>query len=487
MVYSTLFNRKNGLIILHPLLITFVLLSSYPIIQSIPTSFWFIILASFILASIFLLVQAWLPEKVFFYIVILVDIPLIGSMIHYSGGVESIFPLLYILLIIVASLYLYKTGTYIVSVITVIFFLALLFYEMHETSATMQYVMHRFYVFGLLFLFTGILSGAWSERYQRRTEEAVRLRLTTEEILKNLPSGIITIDSSGAITYTNIPEGQIQSRVHLYIAKFLRARHIKRSIELRIGKRHFVLSCARIQSSNAGLAILQDITAIRKLEEKSRVSKQTQLLAELGGSLAHEIRNPLSSIRGSLEVIRDSEKDADGLHFINMALDETIRLNEIVTDFLNFAQFVPLKKNRLRISEVINEAFIDALPRAEAKKIMIKREGDDFFILGDLNKLKAGLLNILSNACEATPEGKTVKIRTYSTKRKGVVEIQDTGKGISKRALEKIFEPFFTTKKGGIGLGLAIAMNIIEAHEGSIKVDSEMRRGTTFKVTLPLA
>jgi signal transduction histidine kinase len=170
-----------------------------------------------------------------------------------------------------------------------------------------------------------------------------------------------------------------------------------------------------------------------------------------------------------------------------MALDETIRLNEIVTDFLNFAQFVPLKKNRLRISEVINEAFIDALPRAEAKKITIKREGDDFFILGDLNKLKAGLLNILSNACEATPEGKTVKIRTYSSKRKGIVEIQDTGKGISKRALEKIFEPFFTTKKGGIGLGLAIARNIIEAHEGIIKVDSEIRRGTTFKVTMPLA
>lgn len=487
MVYSTFFSRRAGLIILHPLLITFILLSSYPIIHSIPTPFWFIILASFILASVFLLLQTWLPEKTSFYIIFLVDIPLIGSMIHYSGGVESIFPLFYILLIIVVSLYLYKTGAYTVSVISVIFFLGLLFYEMHETNTTMQYVMYRFYIFGLLFLFTGILSGAWSERYQSRTEEAARLRLTTEEILKNLPSGIITIDRSGTIIHTNIPEGPIQSRVHLYIAKFLKARHAKRSIELKIGKRYFVLSCARIYSSKIGLGILQDITAIRKLEEKSRVSKQTQLLAELGGSLAHEIRNPLSSIRGSLEVIRDSQRDADILHFINMALDESIRLNEIVTDFLNFAQFVPLKKNRLRISEVVNEAFIDALPRAKTKKIVIKREDNDFFILGDLNKLKAGLLNILSNACEATPEGKTVKIRTYIDKKKGMVEIQDTGKGISKRALEKIFEPFFTTKKGGIGLGLAIARNIIEAHDGSIEVDSEMRRGTTFKVILPLA
>ena len=100
MVYSTLFSRRAGLILLHPLIVTFILLSSYPVIRTIPTPFWFIILASFILASAFFLIQTWLPEKTLNYIIFLADIPLIGSMIHYSGGVESIFPLLYILLII---------------------------------------------------------------------------------------------------------------------------------------------------------------------------------------------------------------------------------------------------------------------------------------------------------------------------------------------------------------------------------------------------
>jgi two-component system sensor histidine kinase PilS (NtrC family) len=487
MVYSTLFSRRAGLIILHPLIVTFILLSSYPVIKTIPTPFWFIILASFILASAFFLVQTWLPEKTLNYMIFLADIPLIGSMIHYSGAVESIFPLLYILLIIIASLYIYRTGAYTISVVSVIFFLGLLLYEMRQTSAPMHFVMYRFYIFGLLFLFTGILSGAWSERYQKRAEEATRLRLTTEEILKNLPTGIITIDNSGAIIYTNIPESTIRSRVHLYIAKFLKARHAKRSIELKIGKRYYVLSCARIYSSKIGLGILQDYTAIRKLEERSRVSKQIKLLAELGGSLAHEIRNPLSSIRGSLEVIRDSEKSVDSLHFINMALNESIRLNEIVTDFLNFAQFVPLKRNRLHISEVINEVYIDVLSRAQTKKVVIRREDNDFVVLGDLNKLEAGLLNILNNACEATPEGNVVNIKTYKEKKEGIIEIQDTGKGISKRALDKIFEPFFTTKKGGIGLGLAIVKNIIEAHDGRIEVSSKIHKGTTFKVILPLA
>ncbi len=487
MVYSTLFSRRAGLIILHPLIVTFILLSSYPVIHTVPTPFWFIILASFILASVFFLVQTWLPEETLNYIIFLADIPLIGAMIHYSGGVESIFPLLYLLLIIVASLYIYRTGAYTISVISVVFFLGLLLYEMNQSDAALQFVMYRFYIFGLLFLFTGILSGAWSERYQKRAEEATRLRLTTEEILKNLPSGIMTIDNSGAIIYSNLQEDTIRSRVHLYITKFLKARHAKRSIELKIGKRYYVLSCARIYRSKVGLGILQDYTAIRKLEEKSRVSKQIKLLAELGGSLAHEIRNPLSSIRGSLEVIRDSEKSTDSLHFINIALNESIRLNEIVTDFLNFAQFVPLKKNRLHIGEVINEAYIDVLSRAQARKVVINREDDDFVVLGDLNKLEAGLLNIINNACEATPEGKAVHIKTYKEKKSGIIEIQDAGKGISKKALEKIFQPFFTTKKGGIGLGLAIAKNIIEAHGGRIEVNSQINKGTTFKVVLPLA
>jgi two-component system sensor histidine kinase PilS (NtrC family) len=485
MTYSGFFSRRAGLIILHPLIITFILLSSYPVIHTVPIPFWYIILACFILASVFLIIQNWLGEKLLNYIIFFIDIPLIGVMIHFSGGVESIFPLLYILLIIVASLYIYRTGAYIISLVSVLFFLGLLLYEMKQTDLTMRFVMYRFYVFGLLFLFTGILSGAWSERYQQRTEEATRLRLTTEEILKNLPSGIMTIDNSGRIIYTNIPESTMRSKVHLYIARFLKAPHAKRPIELKIGKQYYLLSCARIYNSRIGLGILQDYTEIRKLEEKSRVSKQIKLLAELGGSLAHEIRNPLSSIRGSLEVIKESQSASDSLHFINMALNESIRLNEIVTDFLNFAQFVPLKKNRLRISEVINEAYLDAASRLKTKKVIINREDNDFTILGDLNKLKAGLVNIIDNACEATPQGKTVKIKTYKNNKEGFIEIEDSGKGISKQTLGKIFEPFYTTKKGGIGLGLAIAKNIIEAHGGHIEVTSQLRKGTVFRVILP--
>ncbi len=487
MVSADLFGKKTGLIILHPLLITFILLSSYPIIYNIPTPFWLIILASFILAVTFLLLANILAEKTVLYLLFLTDIAIVGSMIHYTGGLESLFPLLYVLLIILSSLYLYRKGAYIMSVSSAAFFLVLSLLEARDSSITLQVVMYKFYLFGLLFLFTGILSGSLSERYQKGAEEAKRLRLTTEEVIKNLPSGIITVDSKGAIIYTNIPEGPLRSRVHLYIAKFLKYTDIQSSIKLNIAKRYYVLSCARIYDSRAGLGILQDYTDIRKLEEKSRVSKQTKLLAELGGSLAHEIRNPLASIRGSLEVVREAEKDHHALHFINMALKESVRLNEIVTDFLNFAQFVPIKKNRLAINEVINEALIEIIEKVNSKQIKIQRKEENFFVLGEMYKLKSCFVNILNNACEVSRKGQVIVIESYNNENHGFVEIRDHGKGVAKREINRIFAPFFTTKKGGTGLGLAIAKNVIEAHGGRIEVKSRVGRGTTFRMIFPLA
>jgi signal transduction histidine kinase len=211
------------------------------------------------------------------------------------------------------------------------------------------------------------------------------------------------------------------------------------------------------------------------------------LLAELGGSLAHEIRNPLSSIRGSLEVIRDTKRKKNVVPFIDMALSETKRLNEIVTDFLNFAQFTPKNKNRVRVSEVIKEALIDSMLGAKARTVNIKRKEDDFFVLADLNKLKAGFTNILNNAYEVSGDHSLVEIRAFQDTNNGYVEVCDQGPGIDKKDLKLIFEPFFTTKKGGTGLGLAIAKNIIEAHGGSIKVKSKVGMGTTFTIKLPLA
>jgi two-component system sensor histidine kinase PilS (NtrC family) len=487
MVGAERLSKSGGLIVLHPLLITFILLSSYPIIYDIPTPFWFIILAAFILSIIFLFLQNWFSEQSVLYLLFFSDIPLIGSMVHYTGGLDSLFPLLYIILIIVSSMYLFRKGSYIISISSVIFFVGLLIFEAHGSPYPMRFVIYRFYIFALLFLFTGILSGAFSERYRVRGEEVRRLRLTTEEIIRNLPSGIITIDSSGEILYTNIAKSRIRTKVHLYIAKFLKSPHTPSSIsiELKSGKRYYILSCARIYDSRAALGVLQDLTDVRRLQEASRVSRQTKLLAELGGSLAHEIRNPLASIRGSLEVIRDAVKKREIVPFIKMAMKESVRLNEIVTDFLNFAQFTPTKMNHVRINDVLNEALLDTLYKAKNKNISVKRRGKDFLVLADVNKLKSVFINILNNAYEVSKKGQYIEIDTSDNGREGFIKIHDHGSGITKKDLKKIFDPFFTTRRGGTGLGLAIAKNIIEAHNGMIEATSRVGKGTTFTIILP--
>jgi two-component system sensor histidine kinase PilS (NtrC family) len=481
-------SRVSSLIIIHPFIVTFILLTSYPPLYRTANPAWYLIIVSVVLAVLFQLMRRAVSENTLLYFIFISDIPLAGAIIHYTGGIESLFPLLYVILILAGSMYLYRRGAYILSLSSALFFLGLVFLESwgmkgYSTSA----VMYRFFVFALLFLLVGILSGAISESYQRRVEEAARLRLTTEDIIKNLPSGVITVDSRGDILYTNMGDTRLRSMVHLYVARFLKDRGPSNSFELRFGNRYYFVSCVRIFNGKAGLAILQDLTELRKLEESSRVASQTKLLAELGGSLAHEIRNPLASIRGSLEVIRDAKRRKNVIPFISMALKETKRLNEIVTDFLNFSQFTPKKKNRVRMSEVINEALIDSLLRDNDRKIAIKRKDEDFFVLADMNKLKSGFTNIMNNAYEMSNAKDVIEITSFQRAKHGLVEIRDHGPGIKRQNLKKIFDPFFTTKKGGTGLGLAIAKNIVEAHGGSITVQSKVGEGTTFVIKLPLA
>uniref|UniRef100_A0A7C4TES7 histidine kinase n=1 Tax=candidate division WOR-3 bacterium TaxID=2052148 RepID=A0A7C4TES7_UNCW3 len=483
------FHSLIGFILLHPLVITFILFSSsYPINYSIPTSYWFIILGSFILSAIFFLIERWLKRKTLLYSIFIADIPLIAVIIHYTGGLNSMFSLLYALLIIISAIYLFRNGAYIISLLSVFSLLALFIFESKFSNYPINYILHRFYLFALLFLFTAILSGNLSERYTIKSEEYKKLKLTTEEIVKNLPSGIITIDGAGKIIYTNLSDEIIQTRVHLYLARFLKnPKEIPWTNELRIKNKFYLLSCTVIGNSQGALGILQDLTEIKKLEEKARISKQTKILAELGGSLAHEIRNPLSSIRGALEVIKKSHPPNSDVPFIEMALKESIRLNEIVTDFLQFAQFIPKKTSRIKVNDCISEAILEIENYITEKRLKIIRDGEDFFCQADLDRLKSGITNILTNACEASRPGQSIFIRVGRDNKFGWIEITDQGTGIYKKDLKKIFVPFYTTKKGGTGLGLSIAQKIIEAHNGRIEVYSKIRKGTTFKIILPLS
>ena len=206
--------------------------------------------------------------------------------------------------------------------------------------------------------------------------------------------------------------------------------------------------------------------------------------------LAHEIRNPLGSIRGTAEILRDDYKPGDPKYeFIEIQIKETERLNRVVEGFLHMARPQPVDMKQCPVEEELES--IVALVSNDAKmrqiNLALQPSPVPVIIRADGEKLRQVFLNIIINALQATPPGGSVIISTkvYQTE---LCEIcfRDNGPGIDAETLRRIFEPFFTTKPDGTGLGLAITRKIIESHGGTMLVESEVGHGTTVTLRLPL-
>lgn len=226
------------------------------------------------------------------------------------------------------------------------------------------------------------------------------------------------------------------------------------------------------------------------VEEKLRRAEKLSTLGEMAAVLAHEIRNPLGSIRGTAEILRDDYQPGDPKHeFIEIQIKETERLNRVVEDFLHMARPQPVDVHPCLLQEELEMvATLIKNDAGERKiKLVLQPPATPVIIKADGEKLRQAFLNIAINALQATPPGGSVIISTkvYQT---ALCEIsfRDTGPGIDPETLAKICEPFYTTKPGGTGLGLAITKKIIESHKGTLLVESEPGQGTTVTVRLPM-
>lgn len=228
---------------------------------------------------------------------------------------------------------------------------------------------------------------------------------------------------------------------------------------------------------------------ILAVEEQLRAAEKLSTLGEMAAVLAHEIRNPLGSIRGTAEILRDDYPSGSPKHeFIEIQIKETERLNNVVEDFLRMARQQPLEMKRCSIDDELETIIKLTESQAKGAKVRIVPSFADnnSIVKGDGEKLRQAFLNIMINAIQATPEGGTVTIESRITSAGCEIIFGDTGTGIDQSALDRIFEPFFTTKKDGTGLGLAITKKIIEGHGGTLAVDSLSGKGTTVTVTLPV-
>ncbi|MBT0663633.1 sensor histidine kinase [Geobacter pelophilus] len=232
----------------------------------------------------------------------------------------------------------------------------------------------------------------------------------------------------------------------------------------------------------------QQSERIIAIEEQLRRAEKLSTLGEMAAVLAHEIRNPLGSIRGTAEILKDDYKPGDPKHeFIEIQIKETERLNRVVEDFLRMARPQPAEMSRCSLVEELETVVTLVARDAHDRGVTLRLApfSGTAMVTANGEKLRQAFLNIVINALQATPSNGRVEIALHKVESGYEIKVSDTGTGIDADSLTKIFEPFFTTKPDGTGLGLAITRKIIEGHGGTLTVESEVGKGTTVEVRLP--
>jgi PAS domain S-box-containing protein len=235
--------------------------------------------------------------------------------------------------------------------------------------------------------------------------------------------------------------------------------------------------------------IIRDITLIKKAERATLRAEKLAATGRLVRTLAHEVRNPINNINLACEHLRSTDISEENALYFDIIYRNSGRINELIKELLNSSRPTEMQLKDSILQSVIDEIVNAARDRINLKKIVLQVDYPPEFInvYLDFEKMVIALLNIVINAVEAIEhDNGRISIRIKKDNENAVVEISDNGSGISEDKIPRLFEPYFTSKRNGIGLGLASTLNIIQAHNGSIEVNSELNKSTSFIITIPI-
>lgn len=457
---------------------------------------------------------------VFAYIQISIDIIAEVILIFITGGIGSMFSFMFLLSIISAAIVLDRRACYIFATLSSILYGVLIdlqFYNVIEMSTnvffTEKYYFYHIFAHITAFYLIAFLSGYLSDKLHRATKrleerDAVLsdLKAFNKYVIESMPSGIFTTDlnkriisfntSAQEITKLRLDDvaGKTPEDIFPFLINFKEPFDRIEGDMKKDGKSFPVgIRLSTLKDSSGGsiglIGIFQDLTELKAMEAEVKRKEKWAFIGELSASIAHELRNPLASLKGSIEMLRAKnvpEQQADRL--MGIALSEMDRLNGIVTDFLLYARPQKLNKEIYDLNQSLRE-IVTLLQSSEENidhvTISASLDGDRL-VNGDARQLKQVFWNLGVNAMDAVSDGGTIDIYTAENSNAVEVVFKDSGNGISKDEIDKIFYPFFTTKEKGTGLGLSIAKKIIEEHGGKIEVESEGDcTGASFKILLP--
>lgn len=480
------------------------------------------------------------------YIQMLIDVLIVSAIIYATGGIESIFPFLYILVIIAASMLLHRKGGLIIASASSIGYGILIdahFYGLiqppplqglHPTDFSAFNVFYLILVHMAAFFLTGFLSGLLSEQVREthvelkaRQTDIRKLEALNEGIIQNIASGIIVLDENARVLLINPAartlfrlgekEGLGQPVDRLLPEVAAHPGVAARLIELEAAgpsplhalsltspageNRHLRLSISSLElpagDKHGKILFFQDVTRIKHFEDRLKRMENLATVGELAAKVAHEIRNPMASISGSIQLLQiRQDEDPVNSRLLSIMSRETGRIEGLIHDFLTFARPKNPSYRTFQLSDIAEE--ITTLFRNSPhwrEGIHIESRIEPLEMTSDPDQLSQALWNMLRNAAEALPDaGGTITItavsnpnaRSLSDRPLVTITLHDSGKGFIPADLDQIFHPFFTTRKGSSGLGLPIVKGIIEGMGGSVNAENHPEGGAQIIIELPL-
>ncbi len=369
----------------------------------------------------------------------------------------------------------------------------------------------------LLLGFAGVVTLFLAQAYRSTRTSLSKIKAFSDHLVETMPIGMVALDEGGNVRAMNKAAEQIL-KISEFEAKKTKAEELlcpemMAMVEKALGEMRTVedeitcpvegsepLSLEAIvtplslgeQEGFSGLVLLfRDLTEIQRLKEEVARSQRLASIGRLAAGVAHEIRNPLSSIKGFATYFKERYKDVpQDQQTANIMVQEVDRLNRVVSQLLEFARPATIQKEATEVFGLIKDSLRMVEDDALKKSIRIETNssGSGIVALVDPDRIKQVLLNLYLNALEAMEEGGVLRVSVQMHQGDSAfsIIIEDTGHGIAEKDLPHVFDPYFTTKPSGTGLGLAIAHKIVESHGGELMIQSEEGKGTRVIIRLPI-